>query len=119
VADVCRQIGASETSFYLWNKKYAKLGMTELREENVRSKRLVADLTLGKHILGEVRGPIRSVSASSCCHAQSLLMAAARMCTRALAFSATVAATAGVSAATLDAENNAARAIAVAMRRIM
>lgn len=60
VADVCRQLGVSEASFYLWKKKYGKLGMTELREmrqlrdENARLKRLVADLTLDKHILGEV-----------------------------------------------------------------
>ncbi len=32
VADVCRQIGVSEASFYLWKKKYAKLGLTEIRE---------------------------------------------------------------------------------------
>jgi transposase-like protein len=32
VADVCRQLGVSEASFYLWKKKYAKLGLTEIRE---------------------------------------------------------------------------------------
>jgi len=43
-----------------WKKKYGKLGLTELREirqlrdENARLKRLVADLTLDKHILSEV-----------------------------------------------------------------
>jgi len=30
VADVCRQLGVSEASFYLWKKKYAKLGLTEI-----------------------------------------------------------------------------------------
>jgi putative transposase len=60
VADVCRQMGVSEASFYVWKKKYGKLGLTEIRElrqlrdENTRLKRLVADLTLDKHILGEV-----------------------------------------------------------------
>ena len=60
VADVCRQLGVSEASFYLWRKKYAKLGLTEIRElrqlrdENTRLKKLVAELTLDKHILGEV-----------------------------------------------------------------
>ena len=60
VADVCRQLGVSEASFYLWKKKYGKLGMTEIRElrqlrdENARLKRLLAELTLDKHILGEV-----------------------------------------------------------------
>lgn len=54
VADVCRQLGVSEASFYVWKKKYGKLGMSEirelrqLREENSRLKRLVADLTLDK-----------------------------------------------------------------------
>jgi putative transposase len=60
VADVCRQMGVSEASFYIWKKKYGQLGLTEIRElrqlrnENSRLKRLVADLTLDKHILGEV-----------------------------------------------------------------
>ena len=60
VAEVCGQLGVSEASFYLWKKKYGKLGITEIRElrelrdENARLKRLVADLTLDKHILGEV-----------------------------------------------------------------
>jgi len=60
VADVCRQLGVSEASFYVWKKKYSNLDLTELRElrqlrdENARLKRVVADLTLDKHILGEV-----------------------------------------------------------------
>ena len=60
VADVCRQLGVSEATFYVWKKKYAHLGVTEMRElrqlkdENARLKRLVADLTLDKHILSEV-----------------------------------------------------------------
>lgn len=60
VADVCQQMGVSEASFYVWKKKYGKLGLTEIRElrqlrdANARLKRLVADLTLDKHILGEV-----------------------------------------------------------------
>jgi putative transposase len=59
-ADVCRQLGCSEASFYIWKKRYRNLGMTEvkelrqLRDENTRLKRLVADLTLDKHILSEV-----------------------------------------------------------------
>jgi putative transposase len=59
-ADVCRQLGCSEASFYLWKKRYGQLGLTEVRElrqlrdENSRLKRLVADLTLDKHILAEV-----------------------------------------------------------------
>jgi len=31
--DVCRQIGVSEASFYLWKKKkYAKFGLIDIRE---------------------------------------------------------------------------------------
>jgi putative transposase len=52
VADVCRQLGCSEVSFYLWKKRYGNLGLTEikelrqLRDENARLKGVVADLTL-------------------------------------------------------------------------
>jgi putative transposase len=59
VADVCRQFGVSEATFYVWKKKFAHLGVSELRrmrqleDENARLKRLVADLTLDKHILTE------------------------------------------------------------------
>jgi putative transposase len=50
----------SAATFYVWKKKYGKFGVSELREmrqlrdENARLKRLVADLTLDKHILSEV-----------------------------------------------------------------
>ena len=60
VVDVCRQLSVSEATFYVWKKKYGKLGLSELREvrqlrdENARLKPLVADLTLDKHILSEV-----------------------------------------------------------------
>jgi len=59
-SDVCRQLGCSEASFYIWKKRYGSMGMTEvkelrqLRDENARLKRLVADLTLDKNILSEV-----------------------------------------------------------------
>jgi len=60
VADVCRQLGVSDATFYNWKKKYGNLGVSELRQlrqlrdENTRLKRLVADLTLDRHILQEV-----------------------------------------------------------------
>jgi putative transposase len=60
VSDVCRQLGISEATFYVWKKKFGSLAATEvrelrlLREENSKLKRLVADLTLDKHILGEI-----------------------------------------------------------------
>ena len=59
VGDVCRQLGVSEATFYIWKKKYAHLGVSELRrlrqleDENARLKHLVADLTLDKHMLAE------------------------------------------------------------------
>ena len=59
VGDVCRQVGISEATFYAWKKQYAHLGVSELRrlrqieEENTRLKRLVADLSLDKHMLSE------------------------------------------------------------------
>lgn len=59
VADVCRQLGVSEATYYLWKKKYAHLGVSELRrlrqveDEIRRLKQLVADLTLDKQMLSE------------------------------------------------------------------
>ena len=59
VGDVCRQVGISEATFYQWKKKFGHLGVSELRrmrqveEENSRLKRLVADLSLDKHMLSE------------------------------------------------------------------
>ncbi len=54
VADVCRGVGVSEAAFYVWKKKYAGLGVSELRrlklleDENARLERLVADLGAGQ-----------------------------------------------------------------------
>ena len=59
VADVCRQLGISDATFYVWKKRFAHLGVSELRklrsleEENRRLKQVVADLTLDKHMLSE------------------------------------------------------------------
>jgi putative transposase len=60
VVEVCRKHGISQQTFYLWKKKYAGLGLQELRElrqlrdENAKLKRLVADLSLDRHILQEI-----------------------------------------------------------------
>jgi putative transposase len=53
-------MGVSPRAFYSWKRKYAGLGMNELRElrqlreENRKLKTLVADLTLDKYILQDV-----------------------------------------------------------------
>jgi putative transposase len=60
VVEICRKHGISQQSFYLWKKKYAGVGLQELRElrqlrdENAKLKRLVADLSLDRHILQEI-----------------------------------------------------------------
>ncbi len=59
-AEICREMGVSEQAFYRWRRKYAGLGVSELKrlklleDENNKLKRLVADLSLDKHILQEV-----------------------------------------------------------------
>ena len=69
VGDLCRQLEVSDATFYAWKGKYAHLGVSELRqlrqveEENSRLKRLVADLSLDKHMLSDalrqqVYGPL-------------------------------------------------------------
>jgi putative transposase len=60
VVEICRKHGISQQTFYLWKKKYAGLGLSELRElrqlreENGKLKRLVADLSLDRHVLQEI-----------------------------------------------------------------
>ena len=60
IGDVCREMGVSQQTFYTWKRRYAGLGISELRElrqlreENRKLKGLVADLTLDRHILQEV-----------------------------------------------------------------
>jgi putative transposase len=60
VEEVVRRLGISEPTFYRWKKKYAGLGVSEIRrlkqleDENKRLKRLVADLVLDKQMLQDV-----------------------------------------------------------------
>lgn len=60
VAEVCRKMGISDATFYIWKKKYGGLGPSELRrlkqleEENRQLKKLVADLSLDKQMLQDV-----------------------------------------------------------------
>ena len=56
VRDICRKMGVSEQTFYRRKKKFAGMGVAEVRrlkalEENRKLKQLVADLSLDKHIL--------------------------------------------------------------------
>lgn len=60
VADIIRQVGISEQTFYRWKKQYTGLESNEVRElrqlkeENARLKKLVAELSLDKAILQDV-----------------------------------------------------------------
>jgi len=60
VADVTRQLGISEQTFYRWKKLYSGLQsdqvreLKQLQEENARLKRVVAELTLDKAMLQDV-----------------------------------------------------------------
>jgi putative transposase len=59
-AEVCRKLGITEATFYRWKKKFAGMGVGEVRrlrqleEENRKLKQLVADLSLDKAMLQEV-----------------------------------------------------------------
>jgi putative transposase len=56
-ADIARKPGIAEQTFYRWKKQYGGLEASEvrelkqLREENAKLKKLVADLSLDKLIL--------------------------------------------------------------------
>jgi putative transposase len=60
VSEVIRKLGVTEQTFYRWKRKYAGIGVPELRrikqleEENRKLKKLVADLSLDKQMLQEV-----------------------------------------------------------------
>lgn len=60
VDEVCRKMGISQATFFRWKQKYGGLGPSELRrlrqleEENLKLKRLVAELSLDKAMLQEV-----------------------------------------------------------------
>jgi len=60
VAEIVRKMGVSEATFYRWKKKFAGLGVAEIRrlkqleEENRKLKRMVADLRLDKAMLQDV-----------------------------------------------------------------
>ena len=60
VEEVCRKIGISQATFCAWKKKYAGVGVAELRrmrqleQENHKLRQLVADLSLDKVMLQDV-----------------------------------------------------------------
>jgi putative transposase len=60
VAEVCRQQGISEGTYYRWKAQYGGLEVSQLRrlrqleEDNRRLKQIVADLTLDNTALKEL-----------------------------------------------------------------
>lgn len=60
VLEVCRKLGVSDATFCTWRKKYGGISPSELRhmrqseEENLRLKKLVADLSPDKTMLQDV-----------------------------------------------------------------
>ena len=60
VEEICRKLGITQATFYRWKKKFAGMGVSEVRrlkqleEENRKLKQLVADLSLDKHMLQEI-----------------------------------------------------------------
>jgi putative transposase len=60
VEDVARECGVSKHTIYAWKAKYGGMDVSEaqevkqLREENARLKKLVADLSLDKDMLQSV-----------------------------------------------------------------
>ena len=59
IAEVVRQLGVSEMTYYKWRKEYGGLRvdqakrLKELEAENSRLRRVVADLTIDNSILKE------------------------------------------------------------------
>lgn len=60
IADVCRAHGVSEATFYNWRKRFRGMGIDEVREyrelkrENARLKKLLADRELEIDAMKEV-----------------------------------------------------------------
>ena len=60
VAEIVRKLGITEQTYYCWKKKFAGMGVAEVRrlkqleEENRKLKQLVADLSLDKKMLQDV-----------------------------------------------------------------
>ena len=70
---ICRDLGISKQTFYKWKNKYSGLEVSELRrlreleDENLRLKKMYADLSLDHSILKDVItkkgwGPVNKMS---------------------------------------------------------
>jgi transposase-like protein len=63
MAQVCRKLEVTEQTYYRWRKEYGGVRtnqvkrLKELEKQNVRLKRVVADLTLDNAILKEAAYP--------------------------------------------------------------
>ena len=59
-AELCRKYGIAEQTYYKWHKKYGGMDagdarrLKDLELENNRLKKMVAELSLDKHILEEL-----------------------------------------------------------------
>jgi len=62
VADICREHGISQPTFYQWRSKYGGMNASELKElralkeENTKLKLKLADTILDRDILKEILG---------------------------------------------------------------
>ena len=60
VAQICREHGISDPTFYAWKRQYGGMSVSELQrlkhleDENRRLKQLVADLSLENQVVKEV-----------------------------------------------------------------
>ncbi|MFC1977648.1 transposase [Chloroflexota bacterium] len=60
VSDICRKMGIAKRTFYRWKRRFAGMGIVDVRrlrvleEENRKLKQLVADLSLAKQMLQDV-----------------------------------------------------------------
>ena len=60
VGEACRKIGITEQTYYRWRREYGGMRveqakrLKDLEKENVRLKKLVADISLDNAILKEV-----------------------------------------------------------------
>lgn len=60
VAEICRKAGISQATYFNWKKRWAGMlpsemkRVRELEQENVRLKKIVADLTLDREMLQDV-----------------------------------------------------------------